>query len=282
MPHHSHWPHPTRGEVLGFIARWAFAGLMIFLVHALLVYVGLYWQREDAGELPAAAMVVELADLAVSAPSETPDVAPGPPMVKAPEPVPDVEETPDESTPPPEPQVMEKVEEVFELPPPPPMAEVVLPQQKPVEEVKEVPKPVEKTEPKPKKKASRKPAAPATTAAPKTDAPEASTAAAPAIGASSANSAAQATWRGRLMAHLNRNKRYPAEANGERGMARLRFTIDRSGRVIGASLVGSAGSSVLDREVLALIHRASPVPAPPPEVAGSTISLTVPVNFNPR
>lgn len=278
---HFHWHHPTRAEVLAFIARWALAALVIFLIHGALVYIGLYWQRDQEGDLPAAAMVIELADLAVSSPSETPDIAPGPPMVKAPEPVPDAPETPDDSPPPPEPQVMEKVEEVFELPPPPPMAEVMLPQQKPVEEVKEKPKPQEKPEP-PKKKASRKPAAPTTTAAPKTDAPVATTAAAPAIGASSASSAAQATWRGQLMAHLNRYKRYPADANGDKGMARLRFTIDRSGRVVSASLAGSAGSAVLDREVLALIHRASPVPAPPPEIGGSTISLTVPVNFNPR
>ena len=48
---------------------------------------------------------------------------------------------------------------------------------------------------------------------------------------------------------------------------------------VGASLASSSGSSVLDGEALALVRRASPIPAPPEGVGGRTLSLTVPVSM---
>ncbi len=142
------------------------------------------------------------------------------------------------------------------------------------------PKPVEK--PKPKPKASRKPPAPATSAAPRSDAPTSNATAAPTMGASSANSMAPANWKSLLMAQIHRMKRYPSEARTarEEGVARVRFSIDRSGRVLAASLISSTGSAALDAEAVALLQRVSPLPAPPPEVQGSPIVITVPINFN--
>lgn len=99
--------------------------------------------------------------------------------------------------------------------------------------------------------------------------------AAPTSGAGSSMS--MATWRGRVMAHLNRRKRHPGGA--ARGTASVAFTIDRSGRVISARLVRSSGSAVLDREAVALARRASPVPPPPSGVGRGTVSLSVPVRF---
>ncbi|MBA4788363.1 MAG: energy transducer TonB, partial [Rhizobiales bacterium] len=174
--------------------------------------------------------------------------------------------------------------ELPELPPPMPLSEALLPPQKPQEAVPEPPPPRPIEKPKPKPKASRKPPAPVTSAAPRSDAPTSSATAAPSAGSSSANSTAPATWRSQLISHLNRHKRYPGESRTarEEGTARLRFSIDRSGRVVGATLVGTSGSPRLDAEVMAMIQRASPVPAPPPEVSGGTITFTVPVNFNLR
>lgn len=278
--HHQPAPHPDgHGR---HVVRWLVAGALILALHLGAVWASLNWPRPVEASPPAAAIMIDLAPLPVAPPSEVEDVAPGPQMVQAPEPV-DAPEEVEETTPPPEP-VIDPLLELPELPPPPPLAEALLPPPRPIEEVPEPPppKPVEK--PKPKPKASRKPAAPVTSAAPKSDAAPANTTAAPTAGASSSNSAAPATWRSRLVAHLNRHKRYPSEARARReeGTARLRFSIDRSGRVVGATLVGSAGSQSLDAEVLALISRASPVPAPPPEVPGGVITLTVPVNFSTR
>ncbi|WP_420887846.1 energy transducer TonB family protein [Bradyrhizobium yuanmingense] len=65
---------------------------------------------------------------------------------------------------------------------------------------------------------------------------------------------------------------------GSIGRHRLRSARPR-GNVLSASLARSAGSAELDREVIALVHRASPVPAPP---AGARRSITAPVRFSTR
>jgi len=79
------------------------------------------------------------------------------------------------------------------------------------------------------------------------------------------------------MAHLNRHKRFPP--GGSQGTAMVAFSINRSGTVTSASLARSSGDSALDAEAVSLVRRASPVPAPPPEVGGSSIRLAVPIRF---
>ena len=118
--------------------------------------------------------------------------------------------------------------------------------------------------------AAETPPAPETTAPPNRPAPPAASAA-----------AAAQTWQGRLLAHLERRKRYPAEARARRlqGVAHVRFTIDRQGRVLSAAVERSSGHAALDREALALLQRAQPLPAPPAETLGERITLTVPVEF---
>jgi protein TonB len=91
-----------------------------------------------------------------------------------------------------------------------------------------------------------------------------------------------ATWRSQIITLLEHNKRYPAEARarGEQGVTRLAFRIDPDGRLMSSRVVKSSGSAALDAETLALVQRAQPFPPPPPELAGS--ELTVPVSFNIR
>jgi TonB family protein len=79
------------------------------------------------------------------------------------------------------------------------------------------------------------------------------------------------------MAHLNRYKRFPPGAAGA-GVATGVFTIDRSGRVLSARLVRSAGDSALDTEAASLPRRASHLPAPPPNIGGPSITLAVPIS----
>lgn len=87
-----------------------------------------------------------------------------------------------------------------------------------------------------------------------------------------------------MVARLERFKRYPPEAQsrGESGIAQLAFSIDRSGGVHRAHIIRSSGSSLLDRETLALPGRASPMPPPPPEVRGAQIPIVVPIRYNAR
>jgi protein TonB len=114
-----------------------------------------------------------------------------------------------------------------------------------------------------------------------TTAPPAKQAAAPrnATGASAAVSPAK--WQSRLMAHLERRKKYPPAARKRRaeGTVLVRFAIDCSGNVLSSGLVRSSGHPELDEAVLALVRRASPVPAPPP---GAPHEITAPVRFSIR
>lgn len=94
-------------------------------------------------------------------------------------------------------------------------------------------------------------------------------------------SVSPAKWQSRLMAHLERRKKYPAGAKSrrEQGTVFVRFSIDDGGNVLSANLARSSGFSELDAEVLALVRRASPVPVPPP---GLNRTITAPVKFSVR
>jgi protein TonB len=93
--------------------------------------------------------------------------------------------------------------------------------------------------------------------------------------------AAVPDWKARLVAQIERHKRYPAaaEAHGEQGTAQVAFSVDRRGGVHGARLVHSTGSPVLDGDALAWLARAAPLPPPPPEVSGALIPLVVPLRY---
>lgn len=273
--------------------RWSLAALLVAGAHGTAGWVVANWQGAEAapGATPAAVMI-ELAPLAV-APEAPQDLAPGQEMVEAqPEPEPpkpveppkEMEPQPSEEPEPvavPQPEI--KIPELPSLPdaaamlaPPPPKNEEPPP---PPKEVKRKPPP------KPKVVAERKkPIHPDKPRAEQTSAPAAQAqvsdrAAAPAPGASSASPAAAASWRGSLIAHLNRFKRFPNGATP--GTVQVAFSIDRGGRVTSARLVRGSGDAALDDEAVAMIRRASPVPAPPDGMGGGgAISLAVPIRFS--
>jgi protein TonB len=269
------WRDPD-GRPLGTVTaasalRWALAGLAVAVLHGGGVWLALHWPRpaEAAGEPPAAIMM-ELAPLAVAPEVPQQDIAPGPQMVEA-------EEQPE---PEPEKPVEEEIEPDPEPPLEPPEKTEIKPLETPKVEKAEVvlPPKVEppRPKPKPKPKTKQQKAAPRTTAPPSSQAQRADRSAAPAEGM--ASSMSPATWRGALMAHLNRHKRFPSGAAGT-GVATVAFTIDRSGRVLSSRLIRSSGDAALDAEAVSLPRRSSPVPAPPPNVGGGSITLAVPVRF---
>ena len=235
-------------------ARWAacFALALAFHVAGAAVLLG-RWSEDSDLVANAPVVMVELAPVPVS-PNITPtELPPGPQQSEAePEPVP------------------EKPIEKVELPPDPkaePLA--ITPPPKPIEKPKEN---------KPKQKHA------SLSSAPSTAEQKAQRAAAPMPGASSRNSDAVPNWKSQLVARLERYKRYPSEAQsrGERGVAQLAFSVDRSGGVHNARIVQSSGSSILDQETLTLVARAQPLPPPPPEVPGAQIPIVVPIRYNAR
>jgi periplasmic protein TonB len=93
-----------------------------------------------------------------------------------------------------------------------------------------------------------------------------------------------ARWQTQLAAHIERFKRYPAEARsrGEQGIAKVAFKIDHEGHVLTSRIVQSSGSAALDQETLAMLSRAQPMPPPPDQISDAQLSFVVPVRFNFR
>jgi protein TonB len=272
------------------ICRWALAGLIVLAAHLALVATFVLLRKPDASPTGAPVVLVDLAPVP-SAPSEQPlDL---PPVVKnvPPQPVePDVQPMPPEpeaQPTPPQPQVAALPEPVpVEPPPPVPAAEVVLPMppEKPVErKVEPPPKPreVPKREAKPQERPKKKQPPPRTAAG----APTQSTApASPQAGIASRSNATDSSWRDRLIAQLQRSKRYPAGAQSrrEQGTALLSFTMDRNGRVLSRHIARSSGVAELDAEVMAMVMRAQPLPPFPPSMVQPRMTLTVPIRFSVR
>lgn len=260
-------PHPKRD---GEVALWGGSFGVVLGLHGAIAAGALAWAAAPPPPAPPpAALVLELAPLP-AAPTVTPtEIPPGPKQVQAPPP------------PPPEPEPEpEKVEE----PPPVEKAAAPLPPPKPKPKPKPrrkpTPRPVREMPPAPEPPPPR-PSAPATTA-PQAAPVRSEVAAAPVVGAPSPSTAnAIQAWQSVLLGHLERHKRYPRAAQWRRqqGVAHVRFTMNRAGRVLGVRLERSSGFEALDQETLDLIRRAQPLPKPPPEVAGESLELVVPVQF---
>ncbi|WP_165832346.1 energy transducer TonB [Caulobacter radicis] len=94
-------------------------------------------------------------------------------------------------------------------------------------------------------------------------------------------SAAASIWEGEVIAKLASVTRYPAKARFDKlqDTVMVRLTLDRGGRVLAARILQSRGYAILDNEAQALVKRASPLPAPPSDMAGETIELIAPINF---
>jgi protein TonB len=110
-------------------------------------------------------------------------------------------------------------------------------------------------------------------------APTARTAASPNSSSGASLTSALATWKGELVAHINRFKRFPANAASS-GTASVAFAINRAGAVLSVRLISSSGDHALDEEAVALLYRASPTPPPPAQMGGGVIFLTVPIRFD--
>lgn len=87
------------------------------------------------------------------------------------------------------------------------------------------------------------------------------------------------TWQRELMAHLDRHKRYPGERSQRDAEIIINLVLDRTGHVVSASVAQSSGDAAFDEAAVAMVQRASPVPAPPPLVADEGLSFRLPVNF---
>ncbi|MGP0060119.1 MAG: TonB family protein [Beijerinckiaceae bacterium] len=240
------------------LALWGSAAALILAAHvALGLFILFKREPEPIGNNTPDAIMIDLTPIAAP-PVEEKMEAPQPEADMAPVPEPVPEQQPLETKPilqtPELPQVL-KSEVTLAVPTKPE-------EPKPIP-IKEVPK--KPSVKKPEAKAAKRP-----------EQPERAQAQAPV--AASPNSA---NWKSELYARLKQFQHYPeaARSRGETGTASVSFTIDRSGHVVAARLVASSGSSILDQEALATVHRASPMPAPP---NGASVTISVPMRYTLR
>lgn len=221
---------------------------------------------------------------AVPAPPETPPPPepepapppPEPPVVAAepPPPEPPPPEPPPPEPPPPQPEAPVAASEPPPPPPPPPQKHVVKKAPKQVPRHQEVPQPSQAYLP---SLPPQVPAAPAPSAPPQT-----AMAATP-MPAPVPSPEASAGYRALLSAWLESHKRYPdtARQRGEEGRAVLRFSVDRSGRVIDFAVTSSSGYPDLDQSVEEMMRGASlpPFPAGMPQ---REMQISVTIRFSLR
>jgi protein TonB len=124
-------------------------------------------------------------------------------------------------------------------------------------------------------------AAQLTTARPTNIAKPSNVAAAPRSGTPSAMpSDAEQSWEQQILARLEREKRYPSEAQQQslEDFITVRFVVDRQGKVLSARIVHSNGYGSLDAEALAVFRRVTLAP-PPEEAKGETFDRMVRLHF---
>ncbi|MEJ1969012.1 MAG: energy transducer TonB [Rhizomicrobium sp.] len=241
-----------RSRMPADLARYGMSAFVAVCLHAGIALICLLeWASTPAMPSQSAALIVDLAPMPSSPAAVFKDTPPGPHQVQSQ----------------PKPQPQQKPLKQPKIKQPPIMrGEVVLH----TNEHKTPPAPPDR------------PPAPRSTDTPTSVAPKNDVAAAPASGtASDASRLAEESWEGEILAKLERAKRYPglAQMRAEEDVVYLRFSVDRAGRVLVASIDHSRGFALLDDEVLSLIQRVQPLPPPPSQVKGDSIELVVPVDF---
>lgn len=275
------------GNGFSELALWVGAGVM-----ALCIHIGAaLWLLRDAAiaaadVMPPAAIMIELAEIPEAQATEESEVSPdqetadaSAPAEKEEEPIEEQKQPEETAEPEQEPVEDETAQEVVRLD----KVEVPLPSARPNPSEPEK-KVVRKEEPKKKAVKQRQQERAASRQANQAQAQvtqSSRNAARQSASGVFSSSVSPARWQSRLMAHLERRKRYPAGAKSRReeGVVYVRFRIDEAGNVLTASLARSSGFQELDSEVLSLVQRASPVPAPPPD---ANRTITAPVKFSRR
>lgn len=225
------------------VSRWTLAGVTIVAAHAAIIAaVALWYTRHPVEPNILPAIAVTLAPQEASSPTiQDQDIAVGPTMQQA------------EATPKEERKVEEKPpDEVMQPPPLSPQADVTLPQQE---------QKIEKPEPQPVTPA------PETRALPKN------------ARVGEFTEAGSNAYNALVFGHLQKFKRYPLAAHGASGTVLVRFALNRIGEVISSEVTKSSGNSVLDREALDILRRASPFPPFPEAKPGTQDLYIAPVNF---
>ncbi len=105
------------------------------------------------------------------------------------------------------------------------------------------------------------------------------------LGNASANefgSVRELNYQERVLLWLKRHGGYPAAAYRffQEGVATVRFTVGRDGRILSYDIIESSGFVLLDQATHAMMERSNPVPPIPAEVGKNELTFTVPVRYS--
>ncbi len=93
---------------------------------------------------------------------------------------------------------------------------------------------------------------------------------------------AKAVWQAEVTGHLNRYKKYPADAQRRKRTGRpiVKFTVNASGMVLENELIRHSGTHSLDREARMVLERSQPLPKPPDIILTyGKITVELPIDF---
>lgn len=105
---------------------------------------------------------------------------------------------------------------------------------------------------------------------------------APVQGIGKSDQRARMTWEKKLVVHLSKHKRYPSSERRRDVKVIVSFTIDRSGRLLSATIAGGSGDAAFNNAALGMLKRSDPLPPPPPSIADDGLTFTLPVIFRAR
>ncbi len=254
-------PEPSR-------MLWIGAAIGAVAFHAALIAVGVVTFTPEESNDDVGAPAIEIA-LDMTAPrSEPSDLPPGPEAeasAASPAQVEQVMKTQETSLPKDEPVESETPDRIVTT-----------------QEAKK-PDPEKKEESKVQTNASQESIASEATAPPSSElAREAPVSAAPVQGIGATAQRVRAEWQKRLVAHLDRHKKYPAGESRRSVDVLVAFTLDRTGHIVSSSLARGSGDPAFDAAALAMMARSDPVPQPPAVVADEKLTFTVPVVFRAK
>lgn len=92
----------------------------------------------------------------------------------------------------------------------------------------------------------------------------------------------RASWLSEFIAHMRSYNTYSASGSKESGTVRISVTIDRNGRLLSHRVVGSSGSSTLDRAALDIVQRAQPFPRFPASMSQAQMVEVIPLHLHPQ
>lgn len=253
-------PLLTRPELL----RWSLCATVVIAAHGVAALALATRSSEEDVAAGTPVVMIELAPLPVAPPAPQRDLAAGP-LLETESQDRVAEEAPPELR---QPEKKEEKDKVVEEPPAPDPV-LAMPKPEPMPEEG----PIEDKTPPPAL------AAPVPTAPQTAPTPDVRVAALAVGQVARPTALAIARWERLLVAQLERHKRYPPQAHGKSGEARLAFSIDRDGHVLASRIVHSSGSEALDEETLALVKRAAPLPRPPAGVSDDSLSFVVPISY---